>query len=323
MPSTWTFSDGQPADSIGVDGDLDFDRLGRFIWGPKKNGTWTGTANNANPLYASPQTPNQLATGWGPSCQYSGQTMGTTAGVPAAAFFFPGTNIPYTFTPPLDSALVSIQATNFGSTGATVFFYLQNLTTGQSVASYNNGNGLAAGQVGFQSYSNVPLKAGNTYQFQGIRAAAGATFMQINPQILIPSSIASSAVSWFSQGFVSPATNQTIAAGGTVTFQTAGVPPQTGYYKNAASSYIYYMVLVASGSGTVAPYFYNETISGNGPANIPSITLTSTPTTYTFGPFAANQNVFNANSQQRFGLYNASGGATVNANSYMTMQVGQ
>lgn len=325
MPATLYTSNGMPLDSVGADGDMNYDYSGRFIWGPKGRinaGTWTGTANNTNPLYSSVYGLPAMATGWGVACQFAGQTMGTVAQAANSVFMFNGTNIPYTFTPQADCILAGIQASNFGSSGATVFFYLQNLTTSQTVATYNSGNGIAAGTIGYQSYS-IQLKAGNTYQFQGTRSSAGATFMQINPQITLPSSSSTAAVSFFPTQFVSPPSATTIAAGGTVIFQNAGLAPQTGYYKNPVASYVYYLTLTVSGSGVVGPYFFNETANTNGPANFPSITLSSTPQTVNFGPFASGVNPFAANSQQRFGLYNASGGATVNPNAIMQMQVGQ
>ena len=47
MPITWYTSPGQPSDSVGVDGDLNWDTSNRITWGPKGKvnpGSWAGTA---------------------------------------------------------------------------------------------------------------------------------------------------------------------------------------------------------------------------------------------------------------------------------------
>lgn len=280
--------------------------------------------NGADGAPGGQLTTTSLAAGWGPAAQFAGQTMGTSTTGSNIAFFFNGTNIPYTFVPLQDSALTGLQITNFGTTGATCYVYLQNLTDNVAVAGYNNGNGIAAGTVGSQIYSpNFKLSAGKTYQWQGIRGSAGATFIQINPQYLIPSSTNVSSVSYYPTGFNTQA-NTSANNQGFIEFLNPGMTGgQTAYYRSGNPSYLYYITVYAAGSGTFAPYFFNGSANANGPAPNQTGTLTSTVQAFNFGPYTPSQFPFNANQFYSFRMYASGTAISVNSGAYATIQIGQ
>lgn len=328
MAVTTYSSNGTPSDAVGVTGDFVIDYGGRFLWGPKPSDTsWSGSAKSivgpTGPPNALPQMIN-VAAAYGPGVQFTGQTMGTTNGAANTLFTFNGSPIPNTFTPQANSALVGIQATNYGASNATIYPYLQDLTTNQLVYSYNAGNGLASGSVISASFSNTayPLIAGRTYQWQGIRATAGATTAQINPLYLTQSGTPSS-LSYYTP-FVLTSAGATIARqSSALTFNPGMV--QQAYYRNSNPSYMYYIEFWISGSGGQAgPFLYNSTTSANqfvmdNYGGYP--TLTSTLTRYLVGPFAPSMWGFNASQTYFLSVYSPTG-ATVTS-FYAQIVVGQ
>ena len=316
---------GPPSDNLGVQGDVVLDYTGRFQWGPKGATSWVGTAKSlvgpTGPALSLPVMINQAAA-YFPGCQFNGQTMGTSTTGSNIAFSFNGSPIPNTFTPPQNTALVGLGATNFGSTGATVYFYLQDLTTNTALYGYNSGNGIAAGTVGSVSFTNTqfPMIAGHTYQWQGIRGTAGATTMQINPIYLTPAN-GTTALSTFQPFAITSST--TAATNGTVFMPGCGIPGQTGYYRNSNPSYLYSVELFVQGTGTPSPFMYNGSTSANQWADAPALTISSTQITrFTFGPFPATRWPFTANQYYQFGLYGA-GGAINITSAYAIITVGQ
>lgn len=323
---------GVPSDLLGVQGDFAFDNQGKFVWGPKGAASWAGTAMAIGGP-TGPQGPSNLlptmntfGNTFGPSAAFNGQTMGTSTTGPNIAFFWPGTPILNTFTPPFNCYLTGISVTNYGATGATVYFYLQDLTTNTAVYGYNAGNGIGSGVIAAASYgaTTYPLIAGHTYQWQGIRGSAGATYMQINPIIAYPAGV-SGGLSVHPPFLV--LTPTTAAKAASVATVPAGVPGQTAYYKTGVATYLYYIDLWVSGSGVCDPYILNGTAGSNQcdmyyVNNNQYITLSSTLTRYTFGPFNPAQFPFPANSYFTMSFYAPSASITVNQ-AFVQLTIGQ
>lgn len=325
MAVTTYSSNGTPSDAVGVTGDFNIDYGGKFLWGPKPSDTaWGSSAKSivgptgaAGPAPALPIMANTTPV-WGPNCYFSGAMSATTTG-PNVAFMASGTTFPNTFTPIQNTALTGLQVTNYGATGATVYFYLQNLTTGQSVFGYNNGNGIASGQVQSADYAvtTYPLLAGNTYQWQGIRGAAGNAYLQINPKYLQPSG-GQSSLSFYPNAVQPSSIN--IAANTAAYLQPPGVSGQTAYYRSSSASYLYSIATTITGSGPAAIFTYNGTAGANHWATAPQIQLSATPTTYTYGPFTYRDFPFTPNSFYQIGIYASGAACTVTqASSVMTV----
>ncbi len=324
---------GPPSDLLGVAGDFAFDNANKFCWGPKSDTSWAGTAMSIGgppgpqgpPTYLPPM--GKMGNIFGPSACFNGQTMGTVAQAANSVFFWPGTSTPNVFVPTVNCYLTGLSVTNYGSTGATVYFYLQDLTANNAAFGYNGGNGIANGTIVGISYgaTTYPLIAGHRYQWQGIRASAGATTMQINPIISYPSG--SPAGLSVHHPFVVNTTT-TAAKAASVATVPPGILSQTAYYRTgSAATYLYYVDLYISGSGVCDPYILNATANANQcdlyyANNNTYITLSSTLTRYTFGPFAPSAYPFPANSTFTFNLYAPSASITVNQ-CYMQMTVGQ
>lgn len=321
MAVTLYTSSGTPSDNTGVQGDMNIDYSGRFLWGPKTATTWVGTAQSivgptgptGQPAYL-PSMGN-FASGYGPGVAMPATSL--TSGT-AYPLYFGGTAITNTYTPLFASACSGISLVNYGASAGACTVSLKDLTAGTTLLTSAS---VAAGTINTYSYGNTAyaMVAGHQYQWVVTPATSGSYTVQVCPVYLQPSSIAS-ALSVYPAGVVTSSTSA--ASGSTIYTQPPGLTGQTLYYKNANASYLYYVTITMTGSGPVAPFIYNGTASANQWATAPATTLSSTPVTVSYGPFPANLWPFTANSYYQFGLY-ASGAAITVTSAYYQITVGQ
>ena len=324
MTVTVYSSAGTPSDSVGVQGDFDIDYSGKFLWGPKGASSWAGTAVNitgptgsvgaAGPSSLLP-TMNNFGSGYGPMSQLPSTSV--TSGT-AYVLNYNGTTFANTYTPLFASACSGLHITNYGSSAGACTVSLKDLTAGTTVFTSAS---VTAGTINNYSYGATayPLVANHQYQWVVTPGSSGTYVVQIAPIYLMPSSLAS-ALSFYNFGGIFA--SATASSGNSVFLQPPSLSGQTMYYKNAAASYLYSVTLTVAGSGPMAPYIYNGSASANQWATAPAVTLTSTPTTYSYGPFTGNAFAFTAGSYYQFGL-SASGAAITVTSAYCNIQVGQ
>lgn len=329
MAVTTYTSNGTPLDSIGVQGDMNIDYVGKFLWGPKGATSWAGTANSivgpTGPLGPSPVLPAMVNTSsaWAPAAQYAAVNVPTSSAPPGTPANMIGTTQPYIFTPQVNSALTGLTVSNYSASGATVYFFLYDLTTSTLIYNFNSGNGIANNTSTSVSLGNTayPLTAGHRYQWQALRASGGATTVNIYPQYLVPSG-APSSLSYYTNGVIN--TSTAVASTGSVALSPPGLPGQGIIYKNALGSYLYFLEAYLAGSGVADIYLYNQSASANQFTQdaYGYTTLTATPTRYTFGPFSPTTWPFVANNQYSLNIYAPSGALTI-ASANVTLTVGQ
>ena len=119
------------------------------------------------------------------------------------------------------------------------------------------------------------------------------------------------------------ASSQTIAKSGSFYLQPPGIPGQQAYYKNGNASYLYTAQVTIAGSGTASFGFYNQTSSANAGFTQGQYTLSSTPTTYSYGPYPFSYCPFAASSQFGFFVYNPTSGNITLSSCYLQFQVCQ
>lgn len=313
---------GAPASNYGQNGNGYADLATGQTYS-KGNNSWSQVGSIAGPpgdptLAFQPAAMVNYANAFGPSAAVNGQSIPTTT----SPMFFPGTSIPHTFSPKVDSALTGAMVVNYNATGQTVGVFLVDVASGAIVA---NLGGQAAGALNAYSYPSTQyvLKAGKQYQWSIQRAsAAGVAYAAVMPSYLTPSATPSS-LSYPSQFIVN--TSTTVAKSASIDLSAPGMPSTTiGYYRNAAASFLYYVDITIAGSGQVQFYLYNLVTSANfwtsGTAFYP--TLSSTPTTYTYGPFPYSAWPFVPANNYKLSVFAPNGSVTVTS-AAATLTVGQ
>lgn len=329
MPN-YLSSNGTPADNTGVTGDFSIDYGNKFLWGPKPTDTsWAGSAASIvgptgpmPPVSLLPQMVN-TASVWGTSAQFPNINVAAGSAAPGTPALFPGMTTPNVYTPTQNTSLTGVTVSNYAATGATVYFFLYDLTAGQILYNFSAGNGIANNTTTSLSFAPgaYPLIAGRSYQWQAIRGSAGLTTLQINPQYLVASGSPSS-LSYYPSAVIPTSTS--VAKSTTIPFNVAGISGQGAVYKNVQSSYIYMIEAYLAGSGVSDIYLFNQSTGANQFTQdaIGYTTLTSTLTKYTYGPFSPQTWPLVANNQYSINTYSISGPLTVTAG-ILNLVVGQ